>query len=142
MTDKRSPRLKPSRASPSAKSRTCVWYSAQEYDCQIPRSFSRIAVRRANSLALRTSRRGSVVSSATASLLGAALGVPEVRLDDGGIGAHLVGRAFGDLLPHVEHGDTVGDVHDHAHVVLDEDDGRAPLLVHVEDEARHVFLLL
>src|SRR5262249_12209361 len=136
MTDRRSPRLNPSVARPSAKSRTCAQYSAQEYDCQIPRSFSRIAVRRAKSVALRTSRRGSVVSSDTASLLGAALGVAEVRLDDGGIGAHLVGRAFGDLLPHVEHGDPVGDVHDHAHVVLDQDDGRAPLLVDLADETR------
>ena len=32
------------------------------------------------------------------------------------------GVAFGDLLAAVEHGDPLGDPHDHAHVVLDEQD--------------------
>src|SRR5881409_1670738 len=108
MTERRSPRLKPSAARPSAKSRTCARYSAQVYDCQMPRSFSRIAVRVASSFALRSSRRGSVASSATAGLLGAPLGIPEVRLDDGRVGAHLVGRPLCDLLPHVEHRHPIG----------------------------------
>src|SRR6266404_9126637 len=111
-------------------------FRSHEHDCQIPRSFSRIAVRLASSWALRRNRRGSVARSATAGLLrSTSLGVTEVRLDDGRVGADLLRRALGDLLAHVEHGHAVGDVHHHAHVVLDEDDGRAPLLVDVQDEA-------
>src|SRR5207248_1347608 len=56
--------------------------------------------------------------------------------------AHLVGRAVGDLAPVVQHDHAVGDVHDHAHVVLDERDRRAELAVDVEDEAAHVLFLL
>ncbi len=66
----------------------------------------------------------------------------EVRADDVGILAHLEWSALGDLLAEVEHVDALGDVHDHAHVVLDQHDGDVPLLVNVEDEARHVLLLL
>src|SRR5882724_881761 len=51
-------------------------------------------------------------------------------------------RAIGDLPAIVEHDHPVRDVHDHAHVVLDKRDGGAELVVHVEDEARHVLLLL
>src|SRR5688500_16371465 len=142
MTESRSPRLNPRAARPSAKSRTCAWYSAHVWDCQMPRSFSRMAVLRARSRALRCSRRGSVVRSATAVLHGAPLRVAEVGLDDERVGPHLVRTALGDLLAHVEHGHAVGDVHDHAHVVLDEDDGGAPLLVHVEDRSEeHTFEL-
>ena len=54
----------------------------------------------------------------------------------------LVRRAVGDLYAVVEHHDAVGDVHDHAHVVLDQHDGGAELVVDVEDEAAHVLLLL
>ena len=46
------------------------------------------------------------------------------------------------LLAVVEHHDAVGDVHHHAHVVLDQHDGGAELVVDVEDEAAHVLLLL
>ena len=35
----------------------------------------------------------------------------------------------------------VGDVHHHAHVVLDQKNRRAEVLVHIEDEARHVLFL-
>src|SRR5688500_18512913 len=56
--------------------------------------------------------------------------------------AHLLRGAVGDLAAVVQHRHAVGNVHDHAHVVLDEGDGGAELAVHVEDEARHVFLLL
>jgi len=37
---------------------------------------------------------------------------------------------------------SVGDIHDDAHVVLDEDDRDAALLVHVQDVACHVLLLV
>src|SRR5882672_1825365 len=56
--------------------------------------------------------------------------------------AHLLGRAVGDLAAVVQHDHAVGDVHDHAHVVLDERHRRAELAVHVEDEAAHVLFLL
>ena len=51
---------------------------------------------------------------------------------------HLVGGAVGDLAAVIEHGDPLGNVHHHRHVVLDQDDRRAPFPVHLEDEARHV----
>src|SRR6266581_4423564 len=66
----------------------------------------------------------------------------EVGVTDGRVLADLLGRAVGDLAPVVEDRDAVGDVHDHAHVVLDERDRRAELAVDVEDEAAHVLLLL
>ena len=34
-----------------------------------------------------------------------------------------MGSALGDLLPVVEHGDDVGQLHDQVHVVLDQEDG-------------------
>src|SRR5262245_32019589 len=129
MTESVWPRPKPSTARPRARSRTWSRYSRQVSVCQIPRSFSRMAGRAAWISALRSSRRGSVSASAM-------LDLAEIRRDDPAIGAHLVGLAFGDLLAHVEDRDPIRDVHDHAHVVLDEDDGAAPFLVHVEDEAR------
>ncbi len=45
------------------------------------------------------------------------------------------GRAVGDLHAVVEHHHAVGEVHHHAHVVLDQRDGRAVMIVHVDDEA-------
>src|SRR5512132_1205755 len=142
MTASFTPRGTPSAVSPSVMSRTWSWYWRQVYVCQIPRSFSRMAGRPACCWALRSRKRGSVIVSAMTSLRRRGLGLAEIGLDDLGIGADLVGRALGDLLAHVQHRHPVRDVHDHSHVVLDEDDGRAPLLVDVEDEARHVLLLL
>ncbi len=66
----------------------------------------------------------------------------EVGADHLGIGAHLLGRAGGDHLAEVEHHHPVGEVHHHAHVVLDQRDGEPPLVAEVEDEAGHVLLLL
>src|SRR4030095_155772 len=110
----------------------------------MPRSFSRMAGRWASSRAFRCNSRGRVVgwvSAMSAASVSRTLGLSEIGLDDARIGADLVRGAVGDLLPHVEHGHAVRDVHDHAHVVLDEYHGDAPLLVDVEDEARHVLLL-
>src|SRR2546430_5801998 len=67
---------------------------------------------------------------------------PQVGAEPGLVLAHLVGPAVGDLLAVVEHDYAVGDVHDHAHVVLDQRDRRAEFIVRVEDEAAHVLLLL
>src|SRR5437667_10635904 len=127
MTDSRSPRVNPSAARPRAKSRTWSWYSRHVKDCQIPRSFSRMAVREACSRARCWSSRGIVSASVTGASGGSGLGLSQIRLDDEWVRADLVGRALGDLAAHVEHGDAIRDVHDHAHVVLDQDDRGAPL---------------
>ena len=66
----------------------------------------------------------------------------EIGVDDGRVGADLVRRAVGDLAAIIEHDDAVGDVHHDAHIVLDQCDRRAELVVDVEDEAAHVLLLL
>src|SRR3989442_10130492 len=142
MTDSRSSRLKPRAASPRAKSRTWSWYWPHVQVCQMPRSFSRIAGRSRRSRAFLCSSLASVVVSATGPSSADGLGLAEIGLDDAWIRPHVVGGALGDLLAHVEHRDAIGDVHDHAHVVLDQDHGDAPLLVDVEDEARHVLFFL
>src|SRR4051812_46965505 len=61
---------------------------------------------------------------------------------DLGVAADLLWNAGGGLPPEVEDVDAVGEVHHDAHVVLDHQDRGALLLVHVEDEAGHVLLLL
>ncbi len=66
----------------------------------------------------------------------------EIGGDDFGARADLVRRAVGDLAAVIEHDDAVGDVHHDAHIVLDQCDRRAELVVDVEDEAAHVLLLL
>jgi hypothetical protein len=70
------------------------------------------------------------------------VGDPQIGLDHRRVVPHLVGRAVGQKLAVVEHHDPVRDVHDHAHVVLDQRDRGAELLVDVEHEAAHVLLLL
>src|SRR4029450_9450016 len=67
---------------------------------------------------------------------------PEVGVEDALVRPHLVRPAVGDLAPVVERDHPVRDVHDHAHVVLDERDGGTEFVVDAEDEAAHVFLLL
>ena len=54
----------------------------------------------------------------------------------------FVGRSIGDLDAMIEHDHTVGQVHHHAHVVLDQRNGCAVLIVHVEHKARHVLFFL
>src|SRR5262245_12958437 len=54
----------------------------------------------------------------------------EIRLDDPRARLNLPRRALGDLLAVVQDGHAIGDLHDHAHVVLDQDDGE----VQVGDE--------
>ena len=46
----------------------------------------------------------------------------QVRLDDVGIGAHVSGRSITDAPAVVEHDDMVGNLHDDAHIVLDQQD--------------------
>src|SRR5258708_12790908 len=41
----------------------------------------------------------------------------------------------------IEHHHAMGEIHHHSHVVLDQRNGRAVMIVHVDDETRHVLLL-
>src|SRR5437879_1878305 len=96
---------------------------------------------------IRTSakKRGLLAMSANGATSPAStsvMGHAQVGVEHRLVLAHLLGRAVGDLAPVVEHDHAVGDVHDHAHVVLDQRDSRVELVVDVEDEAAHVFLLL
>src|SRR5574343_648976 len=84
---------------------------------------------------ISVSRKNAICLS-PASMAGAQVGSDHVF-----IVAHFFRLPIADLLAVVEHHDTVGDVHHHAHVVLDQHDGGAELFVHVEDEAAHVLLL-
>src|SRR5207302_1529837 len=84
------------------------------------------------------SLNGATAIAYRSSIMGDAQICVEHRL----VAPHLGGRAVGDLPAVVQHDHPVGDVHDHAHVVLDERDRRAELLIDVEDEAAHVLLLL
>src|SRR5438046_10744637 len=97
MTESFSPRLMPLAARPSAKSRTSAQYCAHVHVCQMPRSFSRIAGRAVRSRALRSTKRGSVVSASGAMPTRALPCVAEVRLDHAGIHAHVLRSALGDL---------------------------------------------
>src|SRR6266446_4313699 len=63
------------------------------------------------------------------------------RVDHDLVFPHEVGGSVGDLPAVVQRHDPVGDVHHHGHVVLDEGDRRAELVVDVEDEAGHLLLL-
>ena len=66
----------------------------------------------------------------------------EISLDHRGVTPYRLRRAVGDLAAVVEHNDAVRDVHHHAHIVLDQRDRGATFVVHVQDEAAHVLLLL
>src|SRR3954451_21262096 len=68
--------------------------------------------------------------------------LPEIGGDNGGVGAHLGGRAVRDFATVIKHRNAVGDVHYNAHVVLDQCDRRTELVVDVEDKAANIFLLL
>src|SRR5215510_14153169 len=58
----------------------------------------------------------------------------EIGFDDARVLLHLGGAPLRDLLSVVEHGDVVGDLHDHAHVVLDEEDGEAEIAYQLAQE--------
>ena len=74
------------------------------------------------------------------SLLGR--GLAQVRLDDARVGPHVGGRALGDLLAVVEHGDVLGDAHDDLHVVLDQHDRDAALVAQLAHERGELIGLL
>src|SRR4051812_17069803 len=66
----------------------------------------------------------------------------EIRVEHALVALHLLRPPVRDLAPVFQHHDPVRQIHHHPHVVLDERDRGAELLVHVEDEAAHVLLLL
>src|SRR5678815_5386506 len=66
----------------------------------------------------------------------------EIGVDHRLAAAHLGRVAVADLAAVVEHDDAIGDVHHDTHVVLDQHDRRAVLLVDVEHEPAHVLFLL
>ena len=49
----------------------------------------------------------------------------QVGLDHPGVAADLRRRALGDFLPVIHDADILGNVHDHPHIVLDQQDGDA-----------------
>src|SRR5262245_20688188 len=63
------------------------------------------------------------------------LAAAEIGFDDAGVLLDVGGAPLGNLLPVVEHGDVVGDLHDHAHVVLDEEDGEAEVAHQLAQES-------
>src|SRR4051812_8403788 len=59
---------------------------------------------------------------------GRRLHLAQVRLDHLRVALHVGRRPFGDEPAAVEHRDDVAEAAHHVHVVLDEDDGHAPLV--------------
>src|SRR6185437_15658985 len=73
---------------------------------------------------------------------GMARRLAEISRDDARVIEHLGRRSFGDELAIAQHRYAVADACDDIHVMLDQEDGRLMRLARVEDEARHVLLLL
>ena len=46
--------------------------------------------------------------------------------------------AFGDFPAEIQHADPVTNVHDHTHVVFDQDNGHPPFLIDVQDKTGHI----
>src|ERR1700754_1835663 len=67
-------------------------------------------------------------------------GNPQIRGDDLRVVPHLGRRPFGDLLAELEHHDPVGDAHDQAHVVLDQQH-RHPGVADLADQRQQILLL-
>src|SRR5205823_8739764 len=53
----------------------------------------------------------------------------------------LIRGTVSDLHAVIEHRHAMGEIHHHSHVMLDQRDGRAVMIVDVDDEPRHVLLL-
>ena len=79
----------------------------------------------------------STRSSGARALMRAPLVVgAQVGLDHARVAAHLLGRALGDLLAVVEHGDALAQVHHERDVVIDQHDGELELAVQLTRSAR------
>src|SRR5512140_120850 len=145
-----SPAFSPRETMPREKYLTCSWYSFQLNSCQMPNSFSRIAILRSpNTSALRTRSFGNVswvlrisfIRSARLHFPQEVVVLSDVRLDDARVVGDLRRLPFRDLHAEIEDAHPVADVHHDAEVVLDQQNRDAPLLVDVDDEAGHVLLL-
>src|SRR4030095_5535687 len=64
----------------------------------------------------------------------------EVGANHHWVSADGIRGAFSNLLAMVQHHYAVRNVHHDPHIVLDEHNRGAPLIVYIQDEARHVFL--
>jgi hypothetical protein len=68
---------------------------------------------------------------------------PEIRLDDGRIRPHLCWRAFRELATEIERHHVVGDRHNEAHLMLDQEHGHLALVADVVDQiAKHIDFLV
>mmetsp|Transcript_833 Transcript_833/g.1141 ORF Transcript_833/g.1141 Transcript_833/m.1141 type:complete len:216 (-) Transcript_833:2320-2967(-) len=67
---------------------------------------------------------------------------PQIGVDHILVVAHLVRGAVTDLFAVVHNNHAVGQVHDHTHVMFDQGDGGAELIVHIQDKAGHVLFFL
>src|SRR5205823_5499777 len=61
----------------------------------------------------------------------------QVSLDDSGVALDLIGRAFCDLAAEIENDHVVGEAHDEAHVVLDQEHRHIELTVDAPEQRGH-----
>src|SRR5690606_33843400 len=64
----------------------------------------------------------------------------EIGAYDIGILTHLVRHAITDFLAVIQNDNAIGDIHYHAHVVFDQHNRRAVLVIDIQDDAAHVLL--
>ncbi len=65
----------------------------------------------------------------------------EIGSDHGWVVANLLRRPFGNFLPVIEDDDVIGDLHDHAHVVLDQQDADTVLFPNEEQKLLELYRL-
>mmetsp|Transcript_23536 Transcript_23536/g.41576 ORF Transcript_23536/g.41576 Transcript_23536/m.41576 type:complete len:380 (-) Transcript_23536:215-1354(-) len=58
------------------------------------------------------------------------------------IAAHFIGRAITDLLAIIHDNHPVAQVHNHAHIVFNQRNGRPKFVIHIQDKAAHVLFFL
>src|ERR1700734_66374 len=67
---------------------------------------------------------------------------PEIGLDHALVAADFVGGPVADLLSVIQHDDVLGQFHDDADIVLDQDHGDAKVGMGIENVAAHFALLV
>src|SRR5574343_1011769 len=162
-TSSESPAVKPKCSSPAATASTSSSTWVQVNSCQMPSAFSRSATRGPWLRAFSASSRVSVVFGsrshwpAASAPVGAGeagdaasarssrcmlMALSEIGLDHARVGHHLARQPGADDLAVVERHDAVADAGDDVHVMFDQQHRDAALVARVENEARHVLLLL
>ena len=68
------------------------------------------------------------------------MSLAEIGCDDIGIAEYIRWRAVGDALAEVEHGDPVGHLLHHGHVVIDDENGKSMPLETLEECDKAVLL--